>query len=232
MRKLESGSALFYVLIAVALLGTLSYAVTNSGRGNIQQLTQDKARLVAAELIEYSNVLGSAVAQLKLRGVSDTELCFDDPQWAIDYDHAGCTDDLNKVFHVSGAGAIWAEPNSEGMDAAATPDNLWHFYNDNEIEEVGTTCGTANCSDLIMVVDELSQTVCIELNELLGVVNPAAVPPTDTGLGETLYKGAYAHNNVIGDEAGGTEITGKTAGCFQKTGAPAAYVFYKVLVAR
>ncbi|GJL85600.1 MAG: hypothetical protein DHS20C02_13750 [Micavibrio sp.] len=232
MRNSQSGNVLFYVLIAVALLGTLSYAVTNSNRGNVQQLTQDKARLMASEIIEYGNVLGNAVAQLKLRGVSDTDLCFDDPQWPVSYNHAGCADNLNKVFHVSGAGAIWAEVNSEAMDATATPDNLWHFYADNEIEEVGTTCGNAACSDLIMVVDELSQTVCIEMNDLLGIVNPGDVPPTDAGLAETLYIGAYGHNNVIGDEVGGAEITGKTAACYQKTGAPAEYVFYKVLIAR
>ncbi len=83
-----------------------------------------------------------------------------------------------------------------------------------------------------MVTDELLPEICIELNNKLGVTNPSDAPPTDTSFNETLYKGVYGFNNVIGDEAGGAELKGKTSACFQKTGAPAEYVFYKVLVAR
>ncbi len=232
-RVAERGNVIFYVLIAVVLLAALSFAVAQSGRGNVKEISDNQARLLATELIEYSNTAGAAVSQLRLRGVKDSELCFDDPGWAIDYDHAGCAaDDANKVFHISGAGVIWNEAVGEAMDSSATPDNLWHFYGDNEIQDVGTTCAAAGCADLLIVVDELSLAVCIKLNDLLGVNNPGAVPPTDLGLGETLYKGSFAYNNTIGDEAGGTDLKAKTAACFQKTGVPAEYIYYKVLIVR
>lgn len=231
-RQNESGSAIFYVLIAVSLLGALIFAVSNSSRDSTKHLSEDKARLIATDLIEYSNTVANGVAQIRLRGVADTSLCFDDPQWPADYNHAGCTDDRNKIFHVSGAGVVWSKAKNEAMDSAATPDELWHFYGNNEIDQVGTTCGAANCADLIMVADELLPEICIELNNKLGVTNPSGAPPTDTAFNETLYKGAYGFNNVIGDEGGGVYLRGKTSACFQKTGAPAEYVFYKVLVAR
>ncbi len=137
-RQNESGSAIFYVLIAVALLGALVFAVTNSSRDSTRQLSEDKARLIASDLIEYSNTVANGVAQIRLRGVPDTSLCFDDPQWPADYNHAGCTDAQNKIFHVSGAGVVWGKAKSEAMDSAATPDELWHFYGNNEIDQVGT----------------------------------------------------------------------------------------------
>jgi len=231
-RQDEHGNALFYVLIAVALLAALSYAISQSSRGNVQQLSTERARLYASEIIEYSNILASAVAQLRLRGVDNDELCFDHPSWPANYNHAGCADNANKIYHPGGAGIGWAEVISDAMDVAATPDYLWHFYGDNEIEEVGSTCGAGTCSDLIAVVDELRQLVCIEINDLLSVTNPSGVPPTDAGLGETLYKGAFTQTNVIGDEAGGTDLKSRISACYQKTGAPAEYVFYRVLIAR
>ena len=229
----ERGSVIFYVLIAVVLLAALSYAVSNSIRGNVQQLSEDRARLYASEILEYANIMANAVAQLRLRGVDDDMLCFDDPNWgADDYDHAGCTDNLNKIFHPSGAGLTWTQPPSEAMDSAASPDNIWHIYGDNEIQDVGETCGDSSCADLILVVDELAQQTCIEINELLDITNPGDVPPTDTDMGETRYIGAFGYSETIGDEAGVANFRGRTSACFQRTAAPAEYVFYKVLIAR
>ena len=232
-RSSESGNVLFYIFLAVALLAALSYAISESTRGNVQQLTEERARIYAGEIIEYSNVISNAVAQLRLRGVDDEDLCFDDPSWgANDYDHAGCTDDLNRLFHPDGAGMTWTQPPSDAMATTPTPDNLWHIYGDNEIDDVGTTCGTADCADLILVVDELNIQTCIELNELLNVVNPLGVPPTDSNIGETRFVGTFSAGQVIGNEAGGTNFQGRSSACFQRTSAPAEYTFYKVLIAR
>jgi hypothetical protein len=232
-RHHERGNALLYILIAIALVAALSYAVSQSGRGNIGQLNQERARLLATEIIEYSNTMANAVAQLRLRGVKETELCFDHPSWGGgNYDHAGCVDDINKIFSVSGAGLIWSRPPPEAMDSAATPDNLWHIYGNNEIDRVGTTCGGASCVDLILVVDELNVTTCTEINDLLGIDNPGGAPPTDTDFSTTNYLGTFVYTAKIGDEAGGEEIQGQPSACFEKTAAPAKYAFYKVLLAR
>ena len=77
-----------------------------------------------------------------------------------DYNHAGCGDDFNKLYHPDGAGLSWSNAPAEAMDTAATPDNLFHFYGNNEIENVGTTCGGSACSDLILLIDELQEQVC------------------------------------------------------------------------
>lgn len=233
-RHAERGNVLFYILIAIVLLAALSFAVANSMRGNVTQLSSEQARLVATEMIEYANIISSAVAQLRLRGVPETSLCFNSPSQpaGVDYNHAGCGDSFNMLYHPDGAGVIWARPPEAAMDTSASPDYLWHFYGDNEIENVGTTCAGASCSDLLLVTDELSKEVCVQLNAMLGVGVEGDDPPTDGGLDATLFQSAFGYGNTIGDEAGGTELAGRNAACYQKTGAGARYVFFKVLLSR
>lgn len=229
----EQGNVLFYILIAVALIAALSYAVSNSTRGGMGTISTEQAKLRASEIIEYGNTMANAVSQLRLRGVDEDELCFDDASWgASDYDHSGCTDTYNKIFSPDGGGLNWANAPADAMDSGVSPDNLWHIYGDNEVDEIGTTCGGAACSDLLLIVDELSQEVCIKINDHLGITNPSGVPPTDATYGTTRYIGVFGYTATIGDEAGGENFQGKQAACFQKTAATSKYVFYKVLLAR
>lgn len=233
MNTSQSGNVFFYILVAVALLASLTYAVSSGGRGSANQITEERAKLYAGEIIEYANTLASAVSQIRLRGTDVSLMCFDHASWgADDYDHGGCTDDLNRIYHPSGGGISWTNAPAEGMDTTASPDNLFHFYGDNEIENVGSTTGDADGADLILVVDELLLSTCQNINGLLGVTAADDAPPTDSAFGETRYIGAFGYSETIGDEAGGTDLAGKTAACFQKTDAPAEYVFYKVLVSR
>lgn len=228
----ESGNVLFYILIAVALLAALTFAVSHSNRNNSDILSDERARLFASEIIEFGNNMASAVSQLRLRGVAVDDLCFDDTNWGVnDYDHSpACSDDLNKIFHVSGAGIIWSEAPSEAMDSTATPDNLWHIYGDNEVEQVGTTCGAAGCADLVLITDELQENVCRQINDLLGISAFDAALPSDTDIGETRYVGAFGYSASIADEVGGAILSGKTSGCFENT-TDNEFVFYKVLIA-
>ncbi len=229
----QNGNVLFYILIAIAALAALSHAVSNSTRGGLSQISSEQAKLRASEVIEYGSVMANAVSQLRLRGVDVGDLCFDHASWgADDYDHGGCTDTYNQIFHPSGAGLQWANAPADAMDTGATPDNLWHIYGENEVDGVGTTCAASACADLILMTDELSQAVCIEINEHLGVENPAGAPPTDSAYGEGRYVGAFGYTQTIGDEGGGVNFKGKSAACFQRTDAPTKYAFYKVLLAR
>ena len=230
-KRAQSGNALVYVLVAIALLAALSFAVTQSWRGNASKLNEERARTYANEIIEFSNIISNAVVQLRLRGVPTSSLCFEDPSWPVgfDYDHAGCTDDYNKIFSLAGAGINWQSAPREAMDLPSNPDNLWHIYGDNEIENVGTTCGAASCAELLLVVDELHMNVCKALNERLNVTNPGDSIPADLGFSETRYIGAFDYNATIGDDAGGTPLEAKTAACFESGG---EYVFYKVLISQ
>lgn len=232
-KPFEKGNVLFYILIAVAMIAALSYAVAQSGRGNIQKLKEEKAGILAQEILDYTNTLSSAVTQIKLRGVKDSELCFDDANWpgSVDYNHAGCTDNFNHVFHIEGAGLTLNFPPNEAMNESASPDDLWHFTGATEIQNVGSTCNGDNCTDLIVTVDELNKETCLAINDMIGMNNPSDNPPVDSTYDNTEYQGSFGYVETVGNEAGGTDLIGASSGCFYAS-ALAKYVFYKVLVAR
>lgn len=225
----QSGNILIYILIAVALLAALSYAVTQSSRTGSGSISDDRARLLATEIIEVSSSMATAVQQMRLRGVRDQDLCFNHPQWGGSYLNASCSDAQNKFFDPEGGGINWAEAPRDAMDAAASPDYLWHFYTDNEIQDVGSTAGAAASSDLILITDELSQSVCEKINDLLGITPPATTPPADTNYGTEMFSGAFSYTATIGDED--AALAGKNAACFLNT-TSGKYAFYRVLVTR
>lgn len=231
----QRGNVLLYVLVAVALLAALSVAISSSMRGDTAQVEEDRAEIIAGEIVEYSNTMSSAVAQLRLRGIAAENLCFDDNGWGtdFDYDHTACADNLNKIYHPSGAGLSWSRAPKEAMSRSdsITPDHLWHFYGDNEIAGVGTTCEEAECADLILVVDELDEMVCWKINELLGFTEESSSLPTEEDIGETRFVGNFEYSQTIGDTSSSEYLQGRLAGCFTNLGNN-KNTFYKVLIAR
>jgi hypothetical protein len=229
----ERGNVIFYVLIAVALLAALSFAVARSTRGSINQVTEERSKMIANEIIQYANTFGNAVAQIRLRGISDSDMCFNDNGWGgADYPNTSCSDEATKIFGLKGGAVTWKKAPTDAMDAAAAPDYLWGIYGTNEVQDIGTTCGADSCADLILVLDELSAVVCRKINAALKIAGEDDAPPTDTELNYTRFNGTYTYQKTIGDEAGGGILAGKSAACFQKTAAPSKYTFYKVLIAR
>ena len=230
MNTSQSGNVLFYILIAVALLAALSYAVSQNNRGGGAGLSKERARLYATEVIDTAGSIATGVSQLRLRGVQPDDLCFDHTSWGnANYANPSCSDPQTNLYDLQGAGLNWAEAPREAMDEKATPDYLWHFYRDNEIEGVGTTTGTDTSADLILLVDELSLEVCQQINGLLGVTDADATPPTDTGYGTGYFAGIFTNSAIIGDED--PILANKNAACFFNT-SDNKYAFYKVLVAR
>jgi hypothetical protein len=226
-RNHQSGNALFIVLIAVALLASLSFAVSRGGRGNVNALSAERARLVATDIIEYSNLIANAVAQTRLRGFTDEQISFEN-NVVSGLSNSACADAQCEIFN--GGGIAYTLPPLEVMDTSPVPDNRWHFLADNEIQDVGTTCGAANCADLILVLDELKLTVCQQLNALLSVAELDDAPPTDADVGVVEFTGTYGYSETIGDSD--PALAGKRSACFLKSTVPAEYVFYKVLISR
>ena len=244
-RDSERGNVLFYILIAVGLIALLAYAISDGQRGNTSDLEESRARIVAGELVEVSNIYANAVAQLRLRGVADSDLCFDDPAWEDyeneeDYAFQSCGDRANRLYHPEGAGIVWGRLPIDAFDSAQMDqhNNLFHFISDNEIQDVGTTCGREGCADLLNLIDGLRKSVCIKINDLVGVENRVNTfdenitdPPREGRYGTERFRGRYDATETLGDESDAQSLRGKLSGCFESRGQD-NYVFYRVLVAR
>ncbi len=228
-RQAESGNVFFYIFLGIALLAALSYAVANGGRATVQNLSDDRLNLVAAEVISYGDTVTKTVSQLRLRGTQLTELSFANAFLSTGEYGTYNNDPSNEVFNPSGGAVVYTDPPSDAVTAVVD----WQFLANNEVELIGTTPNDASGSDLIMALPSVRQNVCIKINELLGVSNPAGAPPTDGDIDEDnkFEPGAtpFGYDETVGDEDSALE--GQREACFEETG-DGEYVYYKVLIPR
>lgn len=230
MRRNEHGNVFYYILIAVALLAALSFAIAQGGRSSVGTLNSDRIGLLATDVIAYGDTVGKAVSQLRLRGTALTELSFASTFLsAAEYGVYGA-DAANEIFNPDGGAVVYQDPPE---DVTVSGTETYQFLSANEVENVGTTCGAAACSDLIVIVSGVREDICTRINDLLGVDNPSDAPPTDTNIDKTVpFKPAaspFSYSKTLGDED--AALDGQSEGCFQDT-TDTDYVYYKVLLPR
>ena len=223
-RRNESGNLIFYILLTIALMAALSIAVSRGWRGSFDSLSADRQKLLATQIINDGDTLSKAVTQLRLRGVQFSQLRFASPDLAGGYGVYNAAPD-NEVFNPAGGGVNYRQPPVDAMVAPAD----YIFTAANGIEESGTTCTAAGCSDLIAVAGPLKREICIEINKLLDVDPNETTPPSMAHLEiAMLFAGSASYSATIGGGPSSVLLKGKTAGCVTDTGAGADY-FYQLL---
>lgn len=237
----ESGSAVFYILIAVALFAALSFAVANMMRAGGSRPNTELMELRASEILQYSGGLRRAVQQMKISGVPDAEISFETATLG-GYANPNCLEARCKLFDPSGGGIVYSEPPAadwlDTSHAAALQYGRW--YVPNNVCAVNAGNGGAGCDsdtadneDLVLFLPWIKKDICIAINSKLGVTNPGGNPPQEAGDawpgGYTQFTGSYADGVAL-------EQNGLRAGCFEGSsgGVPPekSYAFFQVLLAR
>jgi len=218
----ERGAAFFYILMAIVFFAALTFAVTQGNRTSTSGATRDRAALTGNEATSYADTLAKTVQTLMLRGCSETEITFENPNSA-GYTNAGApTDNSCDLFNSDGGKLSWNGP--ENFGAAAV-----EFTGGCNVASVGTTS-----PDLMMVVEGLSLDACRSINEKLGVPQPSGNPITlPAACAYNLFTGAYTASGTVTV----TGALGRNAACVQGVGAgddfyAGRYHFYQVLIAR
>lgn len=245
----EEGNVVFLLFLAVGLFAALGFTVTDMMRGGAaEQITDEKTRLHAAELLEVARQIKQSVQQAKLGfGCSDNTISFENP-YVSGYEHTPQVDSGCIIFGENGGANYklvpgdWLDPAQESR----TRYREWYFTGGSCVIDIGTgsaDCATANGtndSDLILVAPWLKQGVCVELNAQLGIENPGGRPPVASSsnawpLAMTQFKGTYSADGIIDSSGSNVAIlTGAPAGCFEGNTVPPTetYHFYQVLIAR
>lgn len=207
-RKNESGNVLWFILIVLVLIGLLTAVLSRSGTSVDQSGDVEQQRIKINQMLRYVKGIEAAIQQMKLRGISESDLNFD-PNGA---DSGNCTSGTCKVFHVDGGGLTHQTPPA-GIGAAN-----WLYVATNDALNVGTTE-----PDLILMLRNVSDGYCSQINRLLNVTQGAA----DSTIDFTAFTGTYTATQTI-NNAGG-----QSSGCqIYDTGGGNENFFYYVLVAR
>ncbi|MCB1551235.1 MAG: hypothetical protein KDJ26_04450 [Alphaproteobacteria bacterium] len=217
----ESGNVLFIILIAVALLAALSYAVSQSTRsGGNAGTTEEKSRINGAYLHQFPTSIRQAIIRMKLsKSLAAENISFAHPS-TNDYGIFGTTPE-NEVFNPQGGAVPYQSPPDQINDGTE-----WIFNGDIEINSIGTTDGTSNATDLLAILPGVSLDICKYLN--FGVSDTLQTPPSITVAGEeNKFTGTFGYAGTISNVA----LDGKDAYCYYSNNL-GKYVYYQVLQER
>jgi type II secretory pathway pseudopilin PulG len=207
----ERGSALWFVLFVLVLIGLLTAFLSRSGSSVDQSADVEQQRIKINQMLRYVQGIAQAIDQMKLQGISESDLNFS-PNAA---DTANCNRSACKIFHVDGGGLTHQAPPLGVSDTAGAQ---WIITGSNNAQNVGT-----NAADLIMMLRNVNPTYCAQINRILNVTMGAP----DTAIDFTVFNGAYTASETL------NAANGHQAGCFVfNDGGTAENVFYRVLVAR
>ena len=247
----QSGNVLFLILIAVALFAALSYAVTSSSKGGGSGISKDKAKIAAAQIIQYSTSLQQAITRMMLMNqCGDTQVSFErapfDGSDTVYLNPSAPSDKRCHVFHPDGGGQSYREIETSWLSGSpALP--KWYgefvFTARDCVPNVGSgkgsgcwNNGTNDDTELVIALVDLNEEICSEINKRFGLAKADS-----TGYGnfyetsDPLYrfKGIYGSTGTTSghmSDAGGI-LLGQTTACFEKP-ASSRNTYYHVLIAR
>ncbi len=248
-QKEESGSAIIWVLIMIALFAALSYTVAKSTRSNTSTMDEQQAALAATEILSYSRNVKDAVHRLQISSCSDTEISFENNTVAGYTNPNAPTDKSCHVFDMNGGGLRYTAPNSDWLDNTYSS---YSYYNETYFPDAGCVKGVGNDSanyvndgidneELLLMTPWLKKDICIKLNENIGMRNVAGNPPRDSGrlwpADKSKFIGNYGDKFTIDSGRDDYAIaSGKMNGCLEAdpggSQPNAGYHFYQVLIAR
>lgn len=218
----QSGNVFFILFLAVAMFGALSYAVMRGGRTSGAMLTADQAKLGAQEIVAIGNSIAASVQKLRLRGCTDTQFSFANNIW-VKGDGSTQIPPTQNPSAVAGCSIF----SSEDGKAVAQIYSTAYTSGNAPITPTSTGLGSARIlrlsmpsignniqDDIVYGTFRLEKTVCMRINNILGVTNPSDSPPVFDWTGPVDYTGTFA-NVAITDTSG--VLSGKAAFCGKNT---------------
>lgn len=178
-RQSQSGNALIYVLIAIALFAALSLTLgRQTDTGEAGALSSEQTELLATQLINYATQVQSTIDQSTFIGDADTineldftlptETGFNTADPALGFSH--------KVYHPEGVGLNPASlPVQAAMEISPLPPAGWYLGRFNDVEWTPSTE-----QDVILVAYQIDRGLCERINlKITGSITIPAVNGSD-----------------------------------------------------
>ncbi|MBU0799676.1 MAG: hypothetical protein KKA05_01610 [Alphaproteobacteria bacterium] len=235
----ESGNAIWFIMLAIALTAALTMTLTRSSDTGGQTGDIERARVQASEIMRYASGLEKTIDQLALRGISESAISFE-VSFLSGYVNTRCADadDECRLFG-RGGGQTYMVPRDEWLDTANDTRDLygeWYFTGSVCVDEVGTgttgcaTDGESNNEDLVMFLPWIKEDICRQINALLRL---PVDPPVETAgawpAANTRFQGSFDDGEIL-------DQTGQLSGCFAGSGANmppgGTFSYFHVLIDR
>lgn len=236
-RPTENGNALWFILIAIILLGLLTAMMTRSGGNTNDTGDYERLSIKANEIINFGRSLGNGIQMLLSRGCSENEISFEDPLLATQGDYSDHSNPNSPpdfschIFRPEGAGLTYWITSDIGIYDTSGP--VTEFY----INASGwwhPDSPNAPVTDWAMILSNLTKEACMAINNALGVTNPSGDAPDATAesVGGTNFRGNFSTGHAFNREvrSAGGELENEFSACF-KAGltSPYPYVYYQTL---
>lgn len=207
IHKYQSGNVLFLILIAIVLFAALSYAITQNSRGGGSATTEPTV-LGSAQVTQIGSDLQAGAAQMEVSGTSISNIKLHDGNGpgAWNVSALPCTSGTGCLFINSGGGVPFPFMPTNVEKAGTTLPNI-ELY---EIADNAIIQGVANNQPvLLLLISQISQTACQDLNNGLGI---SGIPS--------------AHSLVAGTPL--TAAPGQYEACWAPSDMTGVYIYYHV----
>lgn len=243
----DAGNALWFILIAIALLGFLSALMMRTGSQTDETGDAERVTIQASAMMRYVAGLKTAIDGMKSRGCSENQISFwtdlngDGIENASDtyYNPRAPLDKSCHVFDVKGGGMTLQSPpavNGNTFEYIFSGDN--GIYGAGTSGNVDMTGWDVSHMDLIVALPITSSALCTAINRSLNL-------PTDNLAIDRLvvtnltFVGNYTIGNALPDDGGNrTPFLFKMSACIQSEAgqfprtAGANNFFYSLLMSR
>ncbi len=225
----QQGSVLVYILLAVALFASLSYAVSRMMRGG-ESIGQENRAVMVNDVLGYARTMKEGIQALRIsNGCEETQISFERSPFDgsdTNYVNTSAPSDFScHVFHPQGGGLGAAKPLSD----ITTQDYVF-------TGSFGVTdLGSDSEAELALIMRDIGLDFCTEINSKLGMPAPLTDISSSADFYTSTFDGSYVLTSGVGDgiNTGNAAYNAKMAGCFLENNVTAGeYFFYQVLIPR
>lgn len=203
----------------MVLFAALTYAITQSNRGDAVSMSREVAESRAADIISYGNLLRDAVNKLLLRGCDETQINYGNVYLPLTNTSAP-SDGRCNVFHPNGGGINARSLSDDYLNlpeianTTGSPHNykgIMGFNGCNRIQYLGTDTNGLASVDVLGIVTSIHPEICKAINRRYNIN-----PPNYTPITMHIY-GCWSSNPISTDGYFNTfmsDMVQKGGGCY------------------
>ncbi len=232
--KSQSGNAMIYVLVVVALFAALSFVLSRQNDASeAGGISNEQLEIYAGTIQQAAAQLKQSVEQMTFTGTAVADLNFvtpDDASFNV-ADPPPAPAHGNKVFHPSGGGVVLPRiPDDAIHEPAPNPSGLpgrWYIGRFSNVEWTPSAA-----EDVVLTAHEIKQAVCEKINfKLTGsTAIPVLTDPVNEVLIDEAAAGSSATSNIDFTSAECAGCFGKPSLCV-KDSVSASWSFYSIIAA-